>query len=85
LISAGEADSQLCFSIADSGLGIRPEEQDHLFEKFYRGKSSEGLAPGSGLGLAICRQIVEAHGGDIQVTSEMGVGSTFTVKLPARK
>lgn len=84
VISAGAKAGKLFFSISDSGLGIRPEEQAHLFEKFYRGKSSEGLAPGSGLGLAICRQIVEAHGGDIAVTSQVEVGSTFTVTLPTR-
>ena len=74
----------LIISISDTGPGIGPEDQKHLFEKFYRVRSSEDLAPGSGLGLAISQRIVEAHGGDINLQSEVGVGSTFNILLPLK-
>ena len=74
--------SNIVIAISDTGLGIRDEDQVHLFEKFYRVKSTEGTTPGTGLGLAICKRIVEAHTGHIAVHSQFGVGSTFTVTLP---
>ena len=74
----------LIISISDTGPGISPEDQKHLFEKFYRVRSSEDLAPGSGLGLAISQRIVEAHGGDIALESKVGVGSTFNILLPLK-
>jgi signal transduction histidine kinase len=69
--------------IADNGLGIAPEYLPHLFEKFQRAHI-QGTAgeKGSGLGLAIVRQLVDLHGGSIEVASEVGGGSTFTVHLP---
>jgi signal transduction histidine kinase len=74
-----------CFQvdICDSGIGMNEEEQEHVFERFYkadRARSRE--AGGSGLGLAIVKKIVDLHHGDIRVCSSPGVGSTFTVKLP---
>jgi len=70
-------------SISDTGIGISQEDLPHIFDRFYRvdkvRSPSEG---GSGLGLAICRQIAEAHGGKIEVQSEFGKGSTFSVFLP---
>ncbi|NTU83842.1 MAG: HAMP domain-containing histidine kinase [Chloroflexales bacterium] len=70
-------------SVSDTGLGIPPEALPHLFEKFRqvhtRGTANE---PGSGLGLAIVRQLVELHGGSVEVVSEPQRGSTFTVHLP---
>jgi signal transduction histidine kinase len=70
----------LCF--ADTGDGISPEDLPRLFERFYRGDKAR-VAGGTGLGLAIANEIVRAHGGKIQVTSQKGQGSTFTVYLPA--
>ena len=70
-------------TIADTGIGIAPEEQAAVFERFYRGAAAQKLAPrGSGLGLHVARSIVEAHGGDIALESELGRGTTVTVRLP---
>jgi two-component system, OmpR family, sensor kinase len=71
-------------SVADSGQGIAVEDLPHIFKRFYRADKSRSQANGqSGLGLAICQAIMESHGGAIEVTSEVGVGSTFTVRLQA--
>jgi signal transduction histidine kinase len=68
-------------AVSDQGIGISPEEQSRIFEKFERAVSERHYG-GFGLGLWIVRQIVEAHGGTIQLASEMGRGSTFVVELP---
>jgi PAS domain S-box-containing protein len=68
-------------SIQDEGMGVTPEQQVHLFDKFYRAPGASGIA-GTGLGLAICKLIVEKHGGRIRVESEYGKGSTFFFSLP---
>lgn len=70
-------------AVADTGIGIPPEEQERIFERFYQvdGSPSRRYA-GVGLGLAICKQTVEAHGGRIWVESQPGQGSTFTFTLP---
>jgi signal transduction histidine kinase/NO-binding membrane sensor protein with MHYT domain len=69
--------------VKDRGIGIAPEARKRIFERFERASSRN--FGGLGLGLYIVRQIVEAHGGTIGVESELGVGSTFTVKLPRRR
>ncbi|RKH60304.1 sensor histidine kinase [Corallococcus llansteffanensis] len=70
-------------SVADSGIGIPKEEQDHLFERFFRARNApiSGFG-GLGMGLYICRDIVDRHDGHIWVESELGRGSTFHVSLP---
>jgi K+-sensing histidine kinase KdpD len=77
--------NELVISISDTGRGIREADLAHLFEKFYRAQPTEKLASGTGLGLAISKQIVEAHGGKIEVQSQVGVGTTFLVHLPLHK
>jgi signal transduction histidine kinase len=69
--------------ISDTGIGIAPADQVRLFEKFYRVKHRDapGVA-GTGLGLAIVKSIVERHGGDVWVESELNQGSTFYISLP---
>lgn len=70
-------------SVQDSGVGIKPENLGHIFEKFYReGNPLSVKEGGSGLGLYISRKLVELHGGSISVSTKHGEGSTFTVKLP---
>ena len=70
--------------VADEGLGISAADQERLFDEFFRSNNPEAVRqPGTGLGLAIVKRIVERHGGDILVDSELGAGSTFTVTLPA--
>ena len=71
---------QLC--VQDNGVGIPPESQERVFDRFYRGDDSRHQLGGeSGLGLPIAKSIVEAHGGEISVDSELGVGTTFTILL----
>jgi signal transduction histidine kinase len=69
----------------DTGLGISGADQVHLFSAFHRSSNPEALSiPGTGLGLAISRRIAQMHGGEIIVASELGVGSTFRLRLPVR-
>ncbi|MCJ7734383.1 MAG: GAF domain-containing sensor histidine kinase [Anaerolineales bacterium] len=74
---------EVIISLSDSGLGIPEDEQDHIFEKFYRVRSHRDQVPGTGLGLSVVKQIITDHGGSISLTSEVNVGTTFTVTLPA--
>jgi len=69
--------------VRDSGQGINPADQPHIFERFYRGRDSR--AAGSGLGLAIVRSIVDAHGGRVWAESKPGAGSLFVIELPQEK
>ncbi|HEU5205629.1 MAG TPA: HAMP domain-containing sensor histidine kinase [Candidatus Limnocylindrales bacterium] len=71
-------------AVVDTGVGIDADELPHIFERFYRGsQANEARGSGSGLGLAIVRSIVDMHGGSIEVESQVGRGSRFTVVLPA--
>ncbi|MGE3273384.1 MAG: sensor histidine kinase, partial [Chloroflexota bacterium] len=71
----------IAVEVADTGPGIPPEEQDRIFERFYRARGARS-GEGTGLGLAIARWIVEEHQGTISVSSTPGAGATFTVRLP---
>lgn len=70
-------------SVQDTGHGISQEDQKHVFDKFYRVAATANQATGTGLGLSIARRIVEAHGGEMWLTSELGVGTTFYFTLPS--
>ncbi|HEY7018178.1 MAG TPA: GAF domain-containing sensor histidine kinase [Gaiellaceae bacterium] len=76
-----EADGALV-EVADDGVGIPVEEQEQLFERFFRASSGGGV-PGSGLGLSVVKTLVELHGGTIELESAEGAGTTVRVRLPA--
>jgi two-component system phosphate regulon sensor histidine kinase PhoR len=77
---------ELLLSVRDQGMGIAPEEQRKVFERFYRTRTVRNTnIRGSGIGLALVKHITEAHGGRVRVDSTLGQGSTFTVTLPVRE
>jgi two-component system sensor histidine kinase KdpD len=82
IIKTAEKDGFIIFHVSDIGPGIERAEIDQIFAKFYRGKSQRHRVPGTGMGLAVAKAIVEAHGGAIGVTSDVGKGSVFTFSLP---
>jgi len=67
--------------VQDTGKGISPESLPHVFDKFYRVPDAEGWAQGTGLGLSIVKQLVEVHGGKIEIESQVGVGTTVSILL----
>jgi signal transduction histidine kinase len=82
-VSARGEKGEVVVEVKDTGIGIAPEDQVHLFEKFYRvGRVETSDIEGTGLGLAIVKSIVEGHGGRVWVESEFGQGSTFGFALP---
>jgi two-component system sensor histidine kinase KdpD len=83
-ITAELKGANLEVSVADQGAGIDDMEQSLIFDKFYRGKNQRYRVQGTGMGLAIVRAIVEAHGGKIGVTSQLGCGSVFHFLLPVQ-
>ncbi|MBH8576799.1 HAMP domain-containing histidine kinase [Nostocaceae cyanobacterium CENA369] len=83
-IKSSRVGSQVFIDVQDTGVGIAPEHIDKVFERFWRATQSRSYWDGgSGLGLAIAQAIAQNHGGLITVTSKLGVGSCFTVRLPA--
>ncbi|MDD5305095.1 MAG: DUF4118 domain-containing protein [Elusimicrobia bacterium] len=80
-ISARERMDVLEVSVADRGPGLKPEDLDRVFEKFYRAGAAPG---GAGLGLAICKAVVEAHGGTIRAENRPGGGAVFRLTLPRK-
>jgi len=82
LCARADGEDQVMIEVKDTGTGIRKEERDRVFERFYRGSGSLERE-GFGLGLAIAKRMVDVMGGEIKVESEEGVGSTFTIRLPA--
>jgi signal transduction histidine kinase len=83
--SVSVAGPEFVISVSDDGFGIAEHELKHVFDRFYRTESvRDAVIQGTGLGLSIVHDIVEEHGGTITATSQLGVGSTFTVTLPLR-
>jgi two-component system OmpR family sensor kinase len=84
-VTLDRLDHQGQITIQDTGIGIAPSDQKHIFDRFYRVDSARSRKTGgSGLGLAIASAIIQAHQGNIQVQSELGKGSTFTILLPLK-
>ena len=83
--SAQEDEDEVVVTVADTGIGIRPADVRRVFEPFYttKGVFGSGDIPGTGLGLSVSRGIIETHGGRISLTSQLGAGTIFEVRLPA--
>jgi len=82
-VSLADDDNTVCIRVKDNGIGIPKEDIPHIFERFYRvEKSRTGESGGTGLGLSIAKEIIEAHGGDINVASAKGKGTEITIVLP---
>ncbi|WP_406040398.1 ATP-binding protein [Micromonospora sp. NBC_00898] len=83
-VTARKTDEHVEIAVADQGIGIAPNEVDRIFERFYRADQARSRATGgTGLGLAIVKHIASNHGGRVEVSSTLGGGSTFTLRLPA--
>jgi signal transduction histidine kinase len=84
-VSAGVHDGVAEIAVADTGVGIAPEDQEAVFEEFRQVGTPDKKVEGTGLGLALSRKFVELHGGRIWLKSQVGHGSTFTLTLPVRR
>ena len=85
LSAESKGDGLICFQVADTGIGIAPEDQERIFEEFVQVESEmQAKVKGTGLGLPLSRRLAELLGGTISVESKVGSGSTFEVKLPIR-
>ena len=83
LISVVEQEDRLLVRVSDDGIGIPEEDLPHIFDPVYRAPDARSFRrPGSGLGLTIVKRIVEQHGGEVKVQSQVGEGTTFTFDLP---
>ncbi len=81
-VEVAREESFALLTVSDQGRGITPEDLKVIFQPFGRGRSADTFAEGTGMGLYVVKQIVEAHGGRIEVESELGHGATFRVRLP---
>jgi signal transduction histidine kinase len=81
-VRAAPVDESVEVSVTDTGVGIAPEDQEAIFEEFKQVGTAAKKVEGTGLGLALSRKFIELHGGRIWVKSEVGVGSTFTFRIP---
>jgi len=83
-VQAHRDDDYVEITVSDNGIGIPAAELDRIFERFYRVDYARSRANGgTGLGLAIVKHIAAIHGGDVTVWSQVGQGSTFTIRIPA--
>lgn len=86
IVGTKKTPDEVIISVKDTGIGISEIDLPHIFERFYRADSARSTETGgTGLGLSIAQRIIQAHKGSIDVESEVGKGSTFTVKLKAVK
>jgi signal transduction histidine kinase len=83
LIELKEAANGIQVLFSDTGMGIRPEDRERIFERFYKSDASRQIYEGSGLGLAIVKKIVDIHQGEIEIGGKFGQGADFTITLPS--
>jgi len=83
-VSARREDGTFALSVADTGVGVAKEDQEHVFEKFVRGHPPAGRHSGAGLGLSLVKSFVELHGGTIEMKSSPHAGTTVIMHLPAQ-
>ena len=83
-VGRDETTGQAIIAVHDMGIGIPELDRTRIFDRFERGSNVVGVIPGTGIGLANARHIVESHGGTIEVASEAGQGSSFTIRLPTQ-
>jgi two-component system phosphate regulon sensor histidine kinase PhoR len=82
-VSAGRANEDVFVEVQDTGMGIAAEDLPRIFERFYRTPAARTAEnKGTGLGLAIVKKIIDMHNGTIEVTSELGHGTIFRIRLP---
>ena len=81
-VASAQLNGEVHVSVADTGPGIAPEDQQRIFEEFQQTDIGQQQREGTGLGLALSRRLIELHGGKIWVESEVGKGSTFSFTLP---
>lgn len=81
IVRAAQERGTCVLTVSDNGIGMSPEELEHIFERFYRADKARDRS-GSGLGLSIAQWIVHLHGGEITAQSQLDKGSQFTVELP---
>ena len=81
-VNAEVKSDRLVISVSDRGIGFDSLEQSLIFDKFYRGGRQGYTAPGAGMGLPIAKTIVGAHGGTIELVSQLGQGSVFSISVP---
>ena len=85
-INADLKDGHFVIDVTDSGIGIKPDEQERVFERFYRANDPRiEKITGTGLGLTLAREVLRMHGGDVTIESQLDRGSTFTATLPVRR
>ena len=73
----------VALAVSDTGVGVAPEDQRRIFEKFERGSGREARQAGAGLGLALVKSFIELHGGSVELKSRPGAGTTVTCRIPA--
>src|SRR5207248_7336083 len=83
-LSARRTGGVVEIAVRDTGIGIAPEDLEHVFEEFRQTGAGRAQSEGTGLGLPLAKRFVELHGGRMWVESEVGAGSTFTFTLPQR-
>ena len=83
-ITLGREGEEILLTVADDGMGISPDQQEKVWQRFYQADPARGERSGAGLGLAMVQKIAQVHGGYMRLESAPGQGSSFTLHLPAR-